>query len=253
MTIAWEAAAGSHVGRIREGNEDAVRIDAERGVFLVADGMGGHAAGEVASRLAAEAVATTAATAVDAGARGDGLETALARGFERAWQAIRGCCADDPDTRGMGTTLTACVLSADGELRIAHIGDSRLYRFRAGRLEQLTRDHTWVQREVDSGRLTAVEALRHPHSHILTRVLTDDLAPEVDFLTATAAPADLLLLATDGLYNMLGDESIARRLDTGAPLTARVAALIDAANRAGGADNVSIVLVRILERTPSPT
>ena len=245
MSLAWEAAGGSDVGRVRRNNEDAFRLDAQRGVFLVADGMGGHAAGEVASALAADtALELLSAAAAAPGA--DALPAALGDAFHLAHRRIRDCCAAEPRNRGMGTTLTALVLRPDLSCHVGHIGDSRLYRLRGGRLEQLTRDHTWVQREVDAGRLAPAAARSHHLSHILTRVLSDDLDPEPDLLSGSCAPGDLLLLASDGLYNLLPDPAIARLLGEEGPLPDRVQALLDAANAAGGVDNVTVVLVRIV-------
>lgn len=248
MRIGWESAGGSDVGRLRKGNEDTLRLDQERGIFLVADGMGGHAAGEIASDLAATSTEETLTEAVDAGATGERIEQALRAGFLRSYTAIVECCRSAPHTRGMGTTLTACVLTAEGAAFIGHIGDSRLYRLRGSTLEQVTRDHTWVQREVDAGRLTADAARTHPLSHIVTRVLSEDIEPEVDLTALVVEPGDLLLLATDGLYNMVPDERIAATLDSDLPLPQLTNRLIDAANDAGGADNVTVVLVRILAR-----
>lgn len=247
MRVAWHAAGGTDVGRLRSGNEDALRADAERGVFLVADGMGGHAAGEVASDLAAETVAGLLCRACDAGVRGEGILEAFRRAVLAAHERIVAYSAEQPGARGLGTTLTACAVDPAGECRIAHVGDSRLYRLRAGELRQLTHDHTWVQREIDAGRLSPSAARRHPLSHILTRVLTDDPgAPEVDLLTESVLPGDLLVLMTDGLYNMLDDPSVAGLVSGPLPLRERVDALIDAANRAGGADNITVILVEIL-------
>lgn len=244
MTVAWEAAGATHVGRIRAGNEDAFRLDPEHGVFLVADGMGGHAAGEVASELAANVVAAAAAAAVRGGAAGAQLEGSLRAAVLDAHAAILDCCRDRPATRGMGTTLTALVVEPGGEAHTAHIGDSRLYRLRGAMLDQVTRDHTWVQREIEAGRIELAAARNHPLSHILTHVLTDDLEPVVDTAGFTVDRGDELLLATDGLYNMLSDAEISGILRRDAPVQDRVDYLVEAANRAGGADNVTVVLVR---------
>lgn len=247
MTLAWEAAGATEVGRVRASNEDAFRMDPARGIFLVADGMGGHVAGEVASRLAAEAFASTAAEGLDAGVPGPEIPRLLQEASVRAHTAILTCCADDPAKRGMGTTLTACVLDPAGTAYVAHIGDSRLYRMDADGLTQLTSDHTWVQREVEAGRLGAGEADKHPLSHILSRVLTDDLQPDIDLVSRPVSPGDLLLLATDGLYNVVDDRKIARILQLDLPLHGRVDALLQAADRAGAPDNVTVVLVRIVD------
>lgn len=249
MTIAWESAGGSDVGRLRKGNEDTLRMDPERGIFLVADGMGGHAAGEVASELAATTAEGVLGDALTAGAGGDGIERALVMAFQRAYETIVQYCRANPHTRGMGTTLTVCVIDPSGLAHIGHIGDSRLYRLRDGRLSQLTQDHTWVQREVDAGRLSLEAARTHPLSHILTRVLSEDVEPTVDLQTIDLQPGDILLLATDGLYNMIEDQTIEAMLVSGLPLRQLTHQLIDAANAAGGSDNVTVVLVGI---TPAP-
>ena len=246
MRIGWEAAGGSDVGRLRKGNEDTLRMDADRGIFLVADGMGGHAAGEIASDLAATTTEQTLTIAVDVGVAGGGIATAIREAFLRSYAAIVECCRSSPHTRGMGTTLTACVLAPNGAGHVGHIGDSRLYRLRGGTMQQVTRDHTWVQREVDAGRLSADAARTHPLSHIVTRVLSEDIEPDVDLLELPVEPGDLLLLATDGLYNMVADEAIETILRADLPLPQLTNQLIDAAHAAGGADNVTVGLVRIV-------
>jgi len=241
VTRTWEAAGATDVGRLRRSNEDDLLVDADRGIFLVADGMGGHAAGEVASDLVARTVGALLASRPPE----ESWPEALRRAVLRAHDAIVECCRDDPRTRGMGTTLTCCVLEPSGRCAVAHIGDSRLYRLRAGALEQLTRDHTWVQQEVDTGRLSPAEARRHPLSHILTRVLSDDLEPDADYPELQVEPGDLLLLCTDGLYNMLTDGVLLDLLDRPDPPPVLVRRLVDAANAAGGADNVTVVVVRV--------
>ncbi len=238
--IGWSAAGDSHRGRIREKNEDFFHIDEDRGIFIVADGMGGHAAGEVASRLAADA-------ALEALRRLEEPEPeALRAAFRTAQEQIAACCDDQPETQGMGTTLTAAHLSADGRLRIAHIGDSRLYRVQGATLHQLTRDHTWVQQEVDAGRLDPGDAPRHPFSHILSRVLTATDPPAPDIISTRVEPGDVLLLCSDGLYNMVDGQPLVDILtrDQEEP-AALVERLIASANRRGGTDNITVIVVRI--------
>jgi serine/threonine protein phosphatase PrpC len=245
VKIRWEVAGASDVGRVRKGNEDSFFINADRGIFLVADGMGGHAAGEIASALAAE----TAGEVFTGAAGGQGerdLADVLREGFSAAQEQIVRASIQQPRTRGMGTTLTACLLTPDGLLSLGHVGDSRLYRFRDGRLEQLSSDHTWVQREVDAGRLSAVAARTHPLSHILTRVLSTDTHEEPDLLSETVLSGDLLLLATDGLTGMLDDTEIARILSQDLPIRQLLDDLIRGANAGGGTDNITGVLVRVL-------
>jgi PPM family protein phosphatase len=246
VSVRWQAAGASHVGRVRQGNEDAFLVDEARGVFLVADGMGGHAAGEVASAIASETVAEALAKAVDAGADADGIEKALATSFRQAHLAIGRRSARDPQTQGMGTTCTACAVLPDGTFRIGHVGDSRAYLLRDGTLAQLTRDHTWVQREVDAGRLTPRQARTHRLSHIITRALGVDEVEQPELFPGILLPGDLMILATDGLTGMVDDAGLARILTADVPLAETAEALIAAANAAGGADNVTTVLIRAL-------
>jgi serine/threonine protein phosphatase PrpC len=247
VRLGWEAAGASDVGRVRQGNEDAFMIDARRGVFMVADGMGGHAAGEVASAVATEAVAAAVCKGVDLGLQADDLAEAMRRAFHLAHTAILEYTAVNPAAAGMGTTMTAIVVCDDGTFRLAHIGDSRAYLLRDGVLGQITSDHTWVQREVDAGRLTPRGARTHRLSHILTRALGADSTDEPDLYSGVLRPGDLLLLATDGLTGMLTDRRILRILETEKPPEELVAELIITANRHGGRDNITAVVVRVFE------
>ena len=243
MKLTWRAAGDTHVGRVRSGNEDAYLLDEERGVFLVADGMGGHAAGEIASALATRAVGQTLTEGMDRGLQADALAAAMVESFRVADRAISQHVLDAPHTRGMGTTVTACVVCTDGTYRLGHIGDSRAYLLRGGQLAQLTTDHTWVQREVDSGRLTPSRARRHPFRHIVTRALGADGKEEPDLLAGQFEPGDLLLLCSDGLTGMIPDRQLAKILPLEIRLHDRVGMLIDLANRRGGRDNITAILV----------
>lgn len=245
MIVRWEVTSASDVGRVRTHNEDAVRVDAARGLVLVADGMGGHAAGEVASRLAVDTTHEALAGAADRGVRGEALEAELTAAVAAAGTAITRRAEAEPGCRGMGTTLLACVLDPAGLFRLAHIGDSRGYLLRDGALQQLTRDHTWVQREVDAGRLSAARARRHPLSNVITRALGADSHEPPDLLRGELRPGDLLLLATDGLTGMVDDDDLATLLRD-VPSEALPQALVDAANAQGGTDNISAALVRVL-------
>jgi serine/threonine protein phosphatase PrpC len=245
VSASWEAAGATDVGRVRPANEDAFLIDAPRGVFLVADGMGGHAAGEIASAIAAEVVAAALRQAADAGLKQEDLATVMRACFHQAHSSILNYSAAKPETTGMGTTMTALVVCDDGEFRLGHVGDSRCYVLRDGELAQVTRDHTWVQREVDEGRLSEVGARRHHLSHILTRALGADSLDEPDVYAGTLLPGDLVLLTTDGLTGMLTDRMLRRILRREAELHELVASLIVAANERGGRDNLTVVLLRI--------
>ena len=242
MTITWEAAGGTHTGRRRQNNEDALLIDVDRGIFLVADGMGGHAGGEVASALATQAAEQALVRSLEP-------RVGLSDAFTSANAAISDFALRNPRMRGMGTTLTACVVQPDGALHLGHIGDSRAYRLRDEILEQITTDHTWVQREVDAGRLSARAARTHALSHVITNALGVDDSDEPDLIATTAAPDDLLLLCSDGLTGMLDDDQLTALLLRYAPLADLVNGLIRAANAAGGVDNITVVLVRILSET----
>jgi serine/threonine protein phosphatase PrpC len=246
VKLRWRSAGATHVGRVREANEDAFRRDEERGVFLVADGMGGHAAGDVASELAAEVVGGALRAGVDRGLEADELALAMRDAVRDAERAILEHAAADRSAHGMGTTVTACVICSDGTFRLGHVGDSRAYLMRRGVLAQLTRDHTWVQREVDEGRLTPARARRHHLSHILTRALGAD-AGTADIVAGELQPGDLLLLTTDGLTGPVSDRNLTRILVSGLSLEQKVERMIRAANRRGGRDNITAVLVEIVE------
>lgn len=242
VTPVWDAVGGTHIGRRRKGNEDAFRVDSDRGIFIVADGMGGHAAGEIASSIAADTTLEILVRAVD-----DGLpfEEALQLAFREAHHRIVTCCSDDPATKGMGTTLTAALVSPAGAVTVGHIGDSRAYLFSGNELAQLTVDHSWVQQEVDAGRLAMPASRTHPLSHILTRVLSSTDLPDPDIFTAQLQRGDLLLLCSDGLYNMVEPESLEGILNLGLPPEALVERLIVAANKKGGVDNITVVALRL--------
>jgi len=241
MKVGVGRSAGlSDTGRKRRQNEDA--FVCEPPLFAIADGMGGAQAGEVASRLAA-AVFEEGASAVQGE---DGVATVVraanARIFERA--------VHDPAVAGMGTTATVAVVDeAAATVTIAHVGDSRAYRYRPGSLEQLTTDHSLVGELVRSGRLTEDEAAVHPHRSVITRALGTDADVEVDTLTLDVAPGDLVLLCSDGLSVMVRDDEIVRLLEaTGAAPREAAEALVSAANAAGGEDNVTVVLFELVDR-----
>ena len=243
MTLRWVAAGGSHVGRVRRSNEDTLRLDEARGVFVVAAGMGGHAAGEVASALAADEALDALTSAVDDGASVTAMDAALRQCFAAAHRVIAAHAEGDPATRGMGTTLTAMVVRRDGAYRVGHIGDSRMYLLRDGVLTQLTTDHTWVQGEVDEGRLTPAAARRHPLAHILSRALGAGGDDAPDLLKGSLQAGDRVLLATDGLTGMLDDRMLKAFLEQDRAPDAIVRLLLAGANRRGGRDNITAVVV----------
>ncbi|HEU4449089.1 MAG TPA: Stp1/IreP family PP2C-type Ser/Thr phosphatase [Gaiellaceae bacterium] len=231
-----ESAGKTDAGRVRRRNEDSYVIDPP--LFAVADGMGGAQAGEVASRLAAAAFREYhEADALDPEARVVAIiQEANRRIFERA--------SRDTEASGMGTTVTAALL-ADAGVVFGHVGDSRAYRIRAGRLEQLTDDHSLVADLVRSGRLSPEEAESHPQRSVITRALGTDPEVDVDTFALEPEPGDLFLLCSDGLPTMVADEEILRIVDRAGSLEEAARELVRAANSGGGEDNVTVVLFRL--------
>jgi protein phosphatase len=237
-------AAATDRGRARVRNEDAHRVDGAYGVLVVADGMGGHPAGDVASALAVEEIARrlcASASSEPAGAR-------MREAVVGADAAVREVAAADASRQGMGTTVAA-LLAPPGDERvvIGHVGDSRAYLFERGRVRQLTRDHTWVEDQIAAGRMTREQARGHRWGHVLTRAVGVGDAIAADVLEVNATPGQIYLLCTDGLTNMLTDLAIERTLgDTLARgLEATAWALVDAANDRGGIDNITVALLGI--------
>jgi protein phosphatase len=229
--LAVRVTSASDVGRVRSGNEDSMLVQPP--VFAVADGMGGHLGGEVASSIAVEVIgAKMRRSGPDA--LSDAVQEANAAVFERQ---IR-----DRSVAGMGTTVTAVCLDGDS-LRIAHVGDSRAYLFRGGELTQLSTDHTLVNDMVRDGAISESEARVHPQRSILTRALGIDQRIAVDTDVLDIREGDRILLCSDGLNSMIEDDVIRRALSDGAEANETVAALVEAANEAGGLDNITVVLL----------
>jgi serine/threonine protein phosphatase PrpC len=225
------------VGRQRSANEDSLVLQPP--FFAVADGMGGARAGEVASAIAAGAF-EGARDAVEA------AEVQLARILREANRRIYDLAVTDESRRGMGTTLTAAKVH-DGEVSLAHVGDSRAYRLRDGELEQITRDHSLVAELERSGQITPEAAEHHPQRSIITRALGPEPDVEVDTYTLSARDGDLFLLCSDGLTSMISDDEVGAILRTSETLDAAADALIKAANQSGGKDNITVVLFRLGE------
>ncbi|HEU4706753.1 MAG TPA: Stp1/IreP family PP2C-type Ser/Thr phosphatase [Solirubrobacterales bacterium] len=231
-----EEAVRTDTGRQRNANEDSFFAAAP--LFVVADGMGGAQAGEVASRAAAESFAGELPKAPP--------ERVLEETIEGANRTIHELARKDPGLAGMGTTTTAAIVDLDAEeVAIGHVGDSRAYRLRDGRLEQLTRDHSLVEEMRRKGQLTDAQAEDHPQRSIITRALGPEPEVQVDLQTVPAQPGDVFLICSDGLTTMLDDERIARALSRATSLQSAVRALVDEANRAGGRDNITVVAFRL--------
>lgn len=247
----------SDIGRARARNEDSVRLIPDLGVAVVADGMGGHPGGDVASRIAAETAADVLAEALRAISSAqdvaDEMRVAMSRSVARAHEGIREHGEEVPELQGMGTTLTAMAVEpGSGLFVLGHVGDSRAYLYRDGVLTQLTRDDTWVQDRIEAEQLTAEQARRHPFGHLLTQCLGLDLPPVPHILEGRVEKGDAYLLCTDGLVGMLGDDELAEILaehvgSNGSEVAddGPVRALLEAANEAGGLDNITAALVHI--------
>jgi protein phosphatase len=236
LRVADDVFAKSDTGRQRRGNEDAYL--ARNPLFVIADGMGGAQAGEVASQMA---VKTLRQGLPDA----DGPpQERLADRIAEANQAIHEHSRADAERAGMGTTTTAIYVAGD-EAAIAHVGDSRAYRLRDGRLEQLTDDHSLVEELRRQGKLTAEEAHEHPQKSIITRALGPEPVVPVDRQTVPLREGDVFLLCSDGLTSMVDDEDIARVLTGAESLGTAGQQLIAAANDAGGRDNITVILFRV--------
>lgn len=233
MKYQW--ATASHTGLVRSNNEDnayppSAGTSAGPAVVMVADGMGGHVAGEVASRIAVETAADIVGTA--------GMRVVGAN------NAILGHVADRPDLAGMGTTLTLVELGDDGIGRFAHVGDSRGYLFRDGVLRQLTNDHTVAAEYIAAGTLSPEEAMNHPQRNLITRALGLTRNLLVDEFEETLEAGDRILLCSDGLTLHVHDDAIAEELAAGTPEEAAWE-LVESANAGGGHDNITVLIVDV--------
>src|ERR1700712_4263193 len=233
-----DQAFATDTGRQRSANEDSVFVRAP--VFVIADGMGGAQAGEVASKTSAESF--------DRDLPAGPPERGLKQTIESANREIHRLARTDPNLAGMGTTTTAAILDEQAEeVAIGHVGDSRAYRLRRGKLERLTRDHSLVEEMRRKGQLTEAQAEDHPQRSIITRALGPEPEVEVDVQTVPALDGDVFLICSDGLTTMLDDEQIGRLLARATSMQNAVRALIDEANRAGGRDNISVINFKVVD------
>lgn len=247
MAFKLVSAAASHVGRVRSANQDSGYSGYQ--LFFVADGMGGHAGGEFASALSSQRIAqidANYATPDDAGA-------AMLNVILEANQALTETVANHPELSGMGTTFSGMMFVED-QAMLGHIGDSRIYLYRGGALRQITKDHTFVQRLVDLGRITPAEALVHPRRNVIMRVLGDtNEVPQLDAEVLEVQPGDRWLLCSDGLCGYVSDEIIERNLGSSESAQEVTEVLIGEALEAGAPDNVTIVIVDVLPEAAQVT
>ena len=232
-----EQAGRTDVGRQRSANEDSLVVDPP--LFAVADGMGGAKAGEVASAVAVEAVEGATES-------GEPAEAQLANIVRQANRRIYDLAVADESRRGMGTTLTLAKVHGD-EVSLAHVGDSRAYRLRDGKLEQLTRDHSLVAELERSGQITPEAAEHHPQRSIITRALGPEPDVEVDTYTLAGREGDVFLICSDGLTSMISDDEVGSILRSAGSLDEVADELVRAANQSGGKDNITVILFRLGE------
>lgn len=259
LSKALEIASCTDSGMVRSHNEDSVATDAAHGLMVLADGMGGYNAGEVASGMATTVI-TSEMQQVLAHARphdidregGGPLAARLLREqIRKANTSIYQAALSQPQYAGMGTTLIVC-LFYDDRLMVAHLGDSRLYRMREGALALLTRDHSLLQEQIDSGLITPEQAKHAQHKNLVTRALGIDPVVEPELREHQTRPGDLYLLCSDGLNDMVSDEDIELALQAlGSNLKLAAQQLVQMANDNGGRDNVSVILVRVLREYPA--
>lgn len=257
------SAALTHTGLRRESNEDAFRERPDLGLYVVADGMGGHEAGEVASGLTVEIIESFINDTRDADLNqtwpfpyemSKSLEAnRLIAAFRLANRRVASGIAADPALKGMATTAAAVLFGRDGRAHVAHVGDSRVYLLRDKRLQQLTHDHSWVGEQIRAGLLTDDDAQRHPWRNVVTRAISGGDDPEVETSDVVTQAGDLLMICSDGLSSVVPLEDLENLLTSqlrnpgtpGPRLTLAAAALIDAANKAGGPDNITVILVHV--------
>lgn len=230
---------------IRQGNEDNffAEADERRGVFVVADGMGGHAAGEVASEMAVQIIARhllALSSAVE-----EQAEALVSTAMQDANRAIFERMLAETEKQGMGTTASVMVLSDTGYL-IGQIGDSRVYLLRDGGLTQITKDHSYVQEQVDAGLLTPEQARYHPYSNVITRCVGASDQVEADLFTGEVREGDVFLLASDGLTGMVDDHRLQALLLARSGPGRIVDSLIAEANERGGLDNITAIVIQVL-------
>jgi protein phosphatase len=244
----------THVGRQRQHNEDSFLVEDKAKLYLVADGMGGHAAGEIASRIAVDSISEFILhTKEDDGTWPHAYDENFRRTTNRLMAAVRmantrvlEAMRKDARLRGMGTTVVACMADED-MMSFAHVGDSRAYLIREGQLSRITNDHSWVFEQVQAGMLTEAEAEKHPLRNVITRALGGALSVNPDATEVEAKKGDVYLLCSDGLTGMVPEDEILRVVTANEDdLQKACQLLIDTANERGGLDNVTAILVKAI-------
>lgn len=239
-------AAGTDRGLVRDSNEDSYKIIPESSqnsyVYIIADGMGGHNCGEVASRMAVDFISNYVQKDGNRLFSSQNIEEKLKKLVEDTNTTVFETSLKNPEASGMGTTLTMAVIAGE-KATVAHVGDSRLYLMRDEIIQQITEDHTYIWELIKKGSLTREEAEVHPRKHVITRAIGSSPDLEVDMLTLEIQDEDILLLCTDGLTNMIGDDEIYRILKDNEP-EAACEGLIEAAKSKGGEDNITVIVIK---------
>ena len=255
LNSALEIVSATHPGMVRSHNEDSIAIEKEIGLAVLADGMGGYNAGEVASGIAVAMICSEVKKALakskTEALNGSAVEKLIAEQSVRANEAIYEAAQSQPRYSGMGTTLVVAFWH-DNQLTVGHIGDSRLYRLRGETLDLLTRDHSLLQEQIDSGMINKEQARYSQNKNLVTRAVGIDPEVEAEVHTYSVQTGDLYLLCSDGLNDMLPDEDIQltlSSLQSNLPLAAEQ--LVQQANDNGGGDNVSVILVRVAKEFPN--
>jgi len=255
LSAVLEVAIATHPGMVRSHNEDSIAADAEIGLAVLADGMGGYNAGEVASGIAVELIRTEMKKVLSNTSpeelNGQDAEQLIEKHATRANTAIYQASQSQPQYSGMGTTLVVA-LWHDNQISVGHIGDSRLYRLRGGALEQITRDHSLLQEQIDSGMITKEQARHSQNKNLVTRAVGIDPEVETEVHTYSVQPGDVYLLCSDGLSDMVTDEDVQLTLTSlAANLPLAAEQLVQLANDNGGRDNVSVILVQVATGYPA--
>jgi protein phosphatase len=251
--MSFEFFSATDTGRARSNNEDSVALDEAAGLAVLADGMGGYNAGEVASGMLTSFVSAelgrwlveAAGTAAD-----NDVRRAMDICVDNANHAIFSSSTTNPMYAGMGTTLVLAVFR-EGRVLVGHVGDSRCYRFRAGKLTQITKDHSLLQEQIDAGLITPEQAQFSSNKNLVTRAVGVESTVLLETHIHETLPGDIYLMCSDGLSDMLLDENMTQVLQMHDSLPAAGQALIDAANEAGGRDNIAVILVRVQGAAPA--
>ena len=259
LSQALEIVSAADPGMVRSHNEDSVAADASKGIVVLADGMGGYNAGEVASGMATTVIITEmqqllagmSPAEIDPKTNHEVAKRLVHEQVLKANSSIYNAAQTQPQYAGMGTTLVVC-LFFDNRVMVAHLGDSRLYLLRDGEFKQVTRDHSLLQEQIDSGLITPEQAKHAQHKNLVTRALGIDPSCEPEIHEYPTKPGDLYLLCSDGLCDMVEDEDIGMTVQAlGANLNLAAQQLVQMANDNGGRDNVSVILVRVLREYPA--